>query len=179
MWEAVLHEVPASGFSHATLHARIHGNGTSCDIYESGAAEKIATDRSGRRSARAALLRSGRCCVEVIGEASPRVRASTRAALSAPPSILRSRKAWRHLACCHDVRVALGRGLCQHTPLREGSAPACAASAQARRRRASHARENSCIAGEESAGRLFRGGFKSDKTTVTFAKIFPLVVVYQ
>ena len=162
MWEAVLHEAPASGFSHATLHARIHGNGTSCDIYESGAAEKIATDRSGRRSARAALLRNGRCCVEVIGEASPRVRASTRTALSAPPGILRSRKAWRHLACCHDVRVALGRGLCQHTPLREGSAPACAASAQARRR-ASHARRTLARGGE-------RGAYLGDVTLSFYKK---------
>ena len=49
--------------------ALAHGNGTSCDIYESGAAEKMATDRSGRRSARAARLRRGRCCAEAVGEA--------------------------------------------------------------------------------------------------------------
>ena len=34
-----------------------------------------------------------------------------------------------------------------------------------------------CRGGERGAA--FRGGFKSDKTNVTFAKIFPLLIVYQ
>ena len=35
------------------------------------------------------------------------------------------------------------------------------------------------LQGRRARGGFDRGGFKSDKTTVTFAKIFPLVVVYQ
>ena len=79
-------------------------------------------------------LRGQLACAE--GVAALRRLGKHHAALSAPLGILRSRKAWRHLACGHNVRVALGCGLCQHAPLREGPVPGCAGAAQARR--ASH-----------------------------------------